>query len=130
MNALELAHKVYENFGKGDLPGVLACLSPNIEWQLIGPDSIPYFGTYLGIEGVQTFFNKLFEHEEILEFVPEQFIDNANSVAVLGYERCRSKNSGKEFRAHWVQVFDVQDGLVVRWREYIDTAPMVEAYRA
>jgi uncharacterized protein len=129
MSGLELAQKVYECFGKGDLPGVLSCLADDVEWELIGPSTIPYFGTYRGREGVQAFFSKLLEVEEILQFVPEQFIDGRDAVAVLGRERCRSKATGKEFSARWVQIFDCVSGKVVRWREYIDTAPMVAAYQ-
>lgn len=44
MKAIELSKKIYENFGNGNLPGVLDCLSDQIEWELIGPKSIPYFG--------------------------------------------------------------------------------------
>ena len=129
MKAIDLAKKVYDCFSKGDLPGVLSCLSDKIEWQLIGPTTIPYFGTYKGKEGVQRFFANLFEVEEILEFVPQQFIDGGDSVAVVGRERCRAKTTDREFCVEWTQVFDVKDGLVVRWREYIDTAPIVEAFK-
>jgi ketosteroid isomerase-like protein len=130
MLATDVAKKIYECFAKGDLSGVLACLSESIEWKLIGPSSIPYFGTYKGISGVEKFFASLFEHEEILEFVPEEFIGSEKSVAVTGRERCRAKSTSIEFTVQWTQIFDVTNGKVVRWREYIDTAPMVAAYTA
>jgi hypothetical protein len=68
-------------------------------------------------------------HEEILEFVPESFICDDNQVVVLGRERCRSRQTGREFEVQWAQVFKVEDGRVSRFVEYIDTFPMVEAYR-
>ena len=129
MKAIDLAKRVYENFGNGDLPGVLACLSSDIEWQLLGPSQIPYVGTYRGLEGVQRFFASLLETEEILEFAPEHFIDGGNTVVVLGHERCRTRATGKEYSVRWVQVFDAMDGAITRWQEYLDTAAIVEAHQ-
>lgn len=128
MAAKELAQKVYECFGKGDLAGVLALLDENIIWELVGPLTIPYFGRYVGQKGVEQFFSALFEHEEILDFVPEKFIEEGDTVVVLGRERCRSKKTSKEFSVQWAQVFNVRNNKIISWSEHIDTAPMVAVY--
>lgn len=128
MTALELAHGIYAAFGTGNLDGVLSLLSDDVEWSLIGPKTIPYFGNYRGKAGVQSFFKLLLESEEILEFVPEQFIDGGSSVVAIGHERCRCRATGREYRTQWAQVFEARDGKIYRWREFIDTAPMVSAF--
>ena len=129
MKTIDLAKKVYDCFSKGDLPGVLSCLSNKIEWIVVGPTSLPYAGTYNGRAGVEAFFAKLFAVEEILEFHPEKFIDGGVSVVVTGRERCRTRDTGKEFSVQWAHLFESENGEIVRWKEFIDTAPMVEAYR-
>jgi ketosteroid isomerase-like protein len=102
MSAKELARRIYQCFGKGDLAGVLDTLSEDVVWELVGPHSIPYFGRYSGRDGVKDFFAALFENEEILEFLPEQFIGTGDTVAVIGRERCRAKRTGREFSVRWV----------------------------
>ncbi|HEV3438848.1 MAG TPA: nuclear transport factor 2 family protein [Gemmata sp.] len=129
MTGLELARKLYDSFEKDDIPGVLSCLADDIVWELNGPTSIPYFGTFRGKEAVQKFFAKVAAEEEILQFGAEQFIDGGDSVAVVGREHCRARATGKEFKVRWTHVFDCRDGKIVRWREFIDTAPMAAAYQ-
>ena len=51
-------------------------------------------------------------------------------VCVLGREKCLVKTTGRMFEAKWVHIFNCSGGHIVRWREYIDTAPIVDAYRA
>jgi ketosteroid isomerase-like protein len=129
MEAKTIVQELYRYFATGSLEGVLSVLSEDIQWSLIGPSHIPYFGSYHGKDGVMRFFDLLMRHEEILEFVPESFICDDNQVVVLGRERCRSRQTGREFEVQWAQVFKVEDGRVSRFVEYIDTFPMVEAYR-
>lgn len=129
MTGLELARRVYECFANDDIAGVLSCLADDIEWVLNGPSAIPYFGTFRGKEAVRAFFARVAAEEEILLFTPEQFIDGGDSVAVVGREECRARSTGKEFAVRWTHVYDCRGGKIVRWREFIDTAPMAAAYR-
>jgi hypothetical protein len=50
MNAnIEAVKSAYAAFGKGDIPGVLEILSPEVEWTIVGPPSvIPYAGHHKG----------------------------------------------------------------------------------
>jgi ketosteroid isomerase-like protein len=39
---LQVVHQAYEAFGRGDVPGVLAMLTEDVEWSTPGPpDVIP-----------------------------------------------------------------------------------------
>ena len=128
MLPIEVAKKLYAEFGAGNLPGVLALLSDNVSWELIGPTSIPYFGNYSGPKGVAEFFSKLFEMEDIQKFEAKKFLADGSSVIVLGSEECCAKSSGKKFCVEWVHIIEVLDSKIVLWREIIDTHPIVEAY--
>ncbi|MBL7661720.1 nuclear transport factor 2 family protein [bacterium] len=130
MKPKEIAGKFYEYIAKGDLHSLFDLLHDDIQWELFGPKIIPYFGRYQGKDGVGEFFNVLFKHEEILEFVPSSYIEDKEIVAVLGREKCRAKSTGKEFSAEWVQVFRINQGKISSWCEYIDTATLADAYQA
>ena len=88
-----------------------------------------HIANFLAEQGVEEFFRRLLEHEEVLAFTPEEFIDGGDTVAVLGREHCRARATGRDFTVRWVHVFQGRGGRLVRFREYIDTAPMVEAYQ-
>ncbi|KRR22535.1 hypothetical protein CQ14_35510 [Bradyrhizobium lablabi] len=51
-----------------------------------------------------------------------------NTVVVFGSERFLVKATGKEWAVDWMQVHEVRDGRIVRFREYTDTAAIAEAY--
>jgi len=129
MKSLDLVKTFYKKIGDGDLPGLFETLDDSISWELVGPETIPYFGTYKGHTEVQHFFEKLFSAETIIEFMPEEFIDGDQIICVTGREKCLAKNTNKTFESRWVHIFSCQNGKIIRWREYIDTAPLVEAYR-
>lgn len=127
-NACELARTLYDAFSRGDIATVMACLDTDIEWTLLGPSVIPYFGTYRGHEGVQQFFGKYLDALEILEFAPEEFIDAGDRAVVLGRERCVVRSTGKEYQTQWAHVYEAKNGKLKKWTEYIDTVPMYEAF--
>lgn len=129
MSAKELAQHVYGCFGRGDLQGILNVLSTDVVWELIGPSSIPYFGRYTGRQGVEHFFVLLNEHEEVLEFEPQEFIEEGDIVAVRGREKCRSKQSGRSYEARWVHIFKTKEGKIVSWCEHIDTVAVAAVYQ-
>ncbi len=128
-SALEVVQGFYSAFGEGDMEKAFSFFSEDVEWRLVGPSTIPYFGTYSGIDGVKEFFAILDEHEQIDEFQPIEFLEGANSVTVLGKESCSSKASGKSFQTEWAEIFWVSDGKITRFLEYIDTVPMDAAYK-
>ncbi len=128
MKPIDVVKLFYEEFGKGNMENVMALLHDDIVWTLVGSEQIPYFGEYIGHSGVSDFFQKLFEVEDVAEFVPEEFIANDEAVVVLGREKCTAKQTGREFEAQWAQIFQVEEGKITNWKEIIDTYSMVLAY--
>jgi ketosteroid isomerase-like protein len=82
--ALDVVQEFYSFFRDGNMAKVFALLSEDIVWRLVGPTTIPYFGTYCGIREVKRFFAILDEYEQIDEFRPVKFLEGVNSVTVLG----------------------------------------------
>jgi uncharacterized protein len=126
--SLAVVQDFYAAVESGNMEGILATLATDVSWGLHGPSIIPYFGTFQGHGGVQDFFRRLFEVEEVLEFMPMDFVDDGVTVVAIGHERCKVKKSEKEFSVPWAQIFTVKDGKIARFQEFIDTATMAEAY--
>ncbi|MFN8390257.1 MAG: nuclear transport factor 2 family protein [Bdellovibrionota bacterium] len=124
-----VVQKIYEAFGRGDLPGLLSFLSADIDWELIGPREVPYFNRFQGHEEVQRCFALMAENGEYEEFAVDEMISAERSVIVLGRERKKFAASGRSYTARWCHIFDFADGKVLKFREFIEPSPIVEALR-
>jgi len=121
---------LYEAFARRDIPGILAVLSPAVEW---GEPPTPYSpagGTRYGHEGFLEWLRVGNESEEILLIEPQEFLANLSSVAVVGHTKCRVRMTGKTYETDFVHLLALKDGKVQRFREFFDTFAASEAFRA
>ena len=124
-----VAEQLYAAFGAGDIPGVLSLLAPDVIWELIGPDDIPYFGRYEGVQQVESFF-ELLGHWCIVEsFEVTRITTTDVGVVAEGTERGRFADRVRSYDMRWCHVMRVADGRIVEFTDYLDTAPMLEAWR-
>jgi hypothetical protein len=127
---IETVKSTYAAFGRGDIPGVLELLSPDIDWTIPGPSEvIPYAGHHKGREDVGKFFASLGMSEDVRKFEAREFFAQDNTVVVLGHYHAHVKATGREYNYDWAHVFTLSKGHVTKFREYSDTAAAVEAYR-
>jgi ketosteroid isomerase-like protein len=124
-----LVKKAYKAFGKGDIKAVLKTTAEDIEWETPQVEGMPFGGALRGKAAVEDFFRLLVEHEEVLEFSPEEFIAEGKQVAVLGRFRGRVRATGKLVDTPWVQVFTIRGGKITRFFELFDTANAELAYK-
>jgi ketosteroid isomerase-like protein len=76
---------------------------------------------------VAQFFAEIGERLEVDEFSPEQFFARGDHVIVFGRERMSTRSAGQAYRDNWVHAFKLRSGKIVEFREYTDTATIVEA---
>ena len=69
----------YAAFGRRDIPGLPALLAEDVEWQFPGAGT-PLAGTYRGRDEVASFFQKLANEAEFLEFEPREFVAEGDRV--------------------------------------------------
>lgn len=127
MTPVELVQDLYAAFGRGDIAHITARLTPDCVWVAPG-QGIPSAGTYRGPEGALEFFRKLASSEDILRFEPREFFSSGNSVVALGFEQCRSKQTGKTAVTNWAMLFRIRDGKVSHFETHYDTAAYVAAH--
>jgi uncharacterized protein len=71
----------YAKFGAGDIPGILALLSPDIVWRHAGdPAVIPFAGTFRGQAEVGRFFEAVGQSIQVTVFAPTNFREIGNKV--------------------------------------------------
>ena len=115
---LEIVKNVYNRFAEGDIAAFLALCADNIEWVVNGPANLEKCKAYKGRSGVQQFLDILAEWE-FSSFAPREFIVDGQTVVVLGEETGTDKRSGIPFENRWAYVFDVKNGQIVRFREFL-----------
>jgi uncharacterized protein len=124
---VKLVQEAYAAFGRGDIPGVLAHLSDDIDWELLGPSELPTAGNRRGKTAVSGFFQQVGELWDFERFEPRQFISQADVVVALGSYSGKAKGSNRPFQAEWAHVFTIKNGKASKFREYTDTANLVNA---
>jgi hypothetical protein len=123
---LEIVRGIYDAFGRGDIPAVLAVLAPDIEWT--EAKGFPTGGTYLGPEAVvESVFKRLGKEWRGFKAIPDEFLAADDAVAVLGTYSGTHKATGKSFQAPFAHVWWIRNGRVIRFRQYTDTLLVNEA---
>jgi hypothetical protein len=124
-----LVKRAYKAFLKGDIKAVLKTTADDIEWNTPEVEGMPFGGLRRGKAEVEEFFRMLVEHEEVLEFEPQEFIAEGKQVVVIGRYRGRVKATGQIAESPFVQVFTIKAGKIARFFELMDTANAERAYR-
>ena len=83
MNHIETVQKIYEAFGKGDIPAILGHLSDDVDWEY-GADTpdVPWLQQRRGRDEVADFFQSL-SALDIHAFMPKTICGDGNIVLVL-----------------------------------------------
>ena len=127
--SVEFVKSVYGAFDRGDVPAVLGAFADDIEW--FEAEGMPYGGLYHGPEAVaQNVFGPITEDVDGFALVREDFIASGEAVAVVVRYTGTGKATGKALDVPAVHVWDVRDGKLTRFRQYIDTVKYAEAVPA
>jgi uncharacterized protein len=128
MNAfLSQVQDGYAAFGRGDIPGLLALLTPDVRWEFVGDSRAPYTGRFTGRGQVGEWFQCVAQADAIQAFEPREFIAGKDHVTVLGWERTQALPGGAVFECEWVHVWQARDGQVARFWGMLDTEAAARA---
>ena len=119
---VDLIRSIYDAFAAGDVPGVVARMSPDIVWNEAEnfpyADGNPYEGPQAILGGI---FARLGSEWDGFTAVPEEFLDAGDTVVVLGRYRGTCKATGEAMDAQLAHVWRVTDGKAARFQQYTDT---------
>ena len=129
---IKVVQDAYGAFAKGDIPGVIALLTPDVHWESVGnPADFPALGPKKGTAAVEAQFKLLGSLLSFQSFEPQQyFASGPDTVFVLGhYDRTVIK-TGRTANSDFVHVFVIRGGKIASYREFQDTATLADAWRA
>ena len=117
-----LIRNLYAAFAQGDIPAVLAAMSPDIVWNEAEnypyADGNPYRGPEAILAGV---FARIGSEWDGFAAVPEEYIDGGDTIVVLGRYRGTYRASGRSMDAQMVHVWRLADGRITRFDQRVDT---------
>ena len=132
MDNITLLKGLYDAFGRGDMPTVLGAMSPGIKWD--ESESNPYRPSgeaWVGPDAVlNNLFMKLGGEWDGFSIHPKTFHGAGDSVVVEARQTGTYKANGKSIDAQVCHVWDVKDGKLTRFQQYVDTAKLRDAMGA
>ena len=124
----EIVASAYDALVSQDDDAFLDPLAPDIEWIVPGPPDHPATGTHHGKDALLKMFGRFGTVAELLHIEIEQVVGDGDVIVVLGRERWRVRESGREFEPIWSNAVLVEDGLISRVTVCADTHDEMAAY--
>ena len=126
MDNVKLMKDLYDAFGRGDIPAVLGAMSPAIQWhQAEGNPYNPSGQPWVGPDAVlNNLFMRLGTEWEGFAVHPWAFHGAGDSVIVEARYSGTYKPTGKSMDTQVCHVWDIKDGKLTRFQQYVDTAKL------
>ena len=128
MDNVGLLKSLYAAFARGDVPSVLGAMSADIRWYQA--ESNPYRAgdeAWVGPDSVLNHvFMRLGTEWDGFAVHPGSFHDAGDSVIVEARYSGTYKPTGRSMDAQVCHVWDIKDGELVRFQQYMDTAKLQE----
>jgi ketosteroid isomerase-like protein len=132
MDNVDLLKNLYRAFGRGDIPSVLGAMSPDIHWyQAEGNPYRPSGEAWVGPDAVlNNLFMRLGAEWDEFAVHPKSFHDAGDSVIVEARYSGTYKATRKSMDTQVCHIWDVEDGKLTRFQQYVDTAKLLDVMGA
>ena len=121
----DVVGQAYAAFGAGDIPTLIGLLDDGVDWS--SPKTLPQGGTFRGKDGVVKFFEGVGAAWDSLQ-IDAETVDELGSGQVVGVVRgSGTLQGGRDATYGASHVFDVRDGKITRFREYVDIDDAISA---
>jgi len=124
MDNVGIMKSLYAAFGRGEIPAVLGAMSPDLRWYQA--ESNPYRPSgepWIGPDAVlNNLFMRLGDEWDGFTVLPKTFHAAGDSVIVEARYNGTFKPTGKQLDAQVCHVWDLKNGKVTRFQQYVDTA--------
>ena len=120
---------LYNAFGTGDIPAVLAAMDDHIVWNEAEgnayADGNPYIGPDAVLKGV---FSRIGEDHEYFKLTDIQLHDMSNNqvLATLRYDGKLKKN-GAKYNVQAAHLWTLNNGKITAFQQYVDTKQLADA---
>lgn len=118
----------YQAFAKGDVQAASENFADDVRWEGANTDRIPGSGTYTGKdEIIQNAWAVIPQAFDEFNVSPDEFIEQGDTVVVLGHTEAKAKSTGKDIKVPFVHVWRFEGDKIKRAQLLTDTAVVAEA---
>ncbi|EEM61280.1 hypothetical protein bthur0007_7400 [Bacillus thuringiensis serovar monterrey BGSC 4AJ1] len=128
---LEIIRSTYEGSTSSNAKHLAEALSEKAEWT--EAEGFPYGGTYIGVEAImENVFSRLgSEWDDYKASVNTYHEVNGKDVIIAeGIYSGVYKKTGKSFEAEFVHVWQLENGKIVKFKQYVDSHIVREAMKS
>lgn len=110
MTNREIVEKVVAAFDMSDAEGILQYMADDVQWYMLAERKV--FD--------KAAMSKLFAENpvEITYITKENFIVDGNAVSVNGDVTCKDLNTGIEYKMHYCDIYELENGKVKKMTTY------------
>jgi ketosteroid isomerase-like protein len=125
---VRVVQHLYRAAIEDDLEGLLELCAPDVLWVYPVIESVTWSRAWQGHEEVARWAELHDEEDEVLDLRLDEYMAQDDRVVVLGSARMRTLATGREWATRFVHAATIQDGKIVRFEAYFDTAACREAH--
>ena len=126
MSNLDTLRSGYEAFGRGDLDGVLENWHDDARWENPNARQMPSPGVHEGKDAIRSLMAETPQHWERFDVTTDEFIEQGDTIVVLGHVDAKARESGNEAKLPFVHIARFRDGKIERFQVLTDTALSAE----
>lgn len=120
---LETVRGLYDSFAEGDIEAIRDIMDSDVELHEPEGFAVAGAGTHHGFdEIVEKVFSRIADGWVDVSVVPERYVADGDTVVALQTWSGTNIETGKSVELAGVHVFDFEDGKIVQWTSYADTA--------
>jgi ketosteroid isomerase-like protein len=131
MTRTETIQTLYAAFERRDMPGILACVTDDVDWnnERVASSDCPWNGNFSGKANLPGFFQAVGDNLDIRVFDPRTFVEAGDHVVVLLRIESIVRRNGRPLLNDAVHVWTFAGDKVKSYRHYNDTAAEADAWR-
>ncbi len=117
----------YEAYGRGDLEAALANWADDARWEGPNSEELPGGGVAEGKDAIAQTLSRIPGFYDSFTITPDEFIEQGDTVVVLGHGEATPKGGGETIKQPFVHVYRFEDGKVKRIQLLTDTYQTAKA---
>lgn len=117
----------YDAFNSGDTEALAGVFHDDVRWEGSNNEKVPGGGTHDGRDAALAALGQAVDAFESISTQPDEWIEDGDTVVVLGHNEAKAKSTGKSVKVPFVHVWRFEGGKVKRAQLLTDTAVVAEA---
>jgi ketosteroid isomerase-like protein len=121
-----LMRSLYEAYSRRNPAPLFETLSDAVQFHFVAhPDHFTFAGSHTGKDGVQRALELIAQEYDWLVYQARDFIAEGDRVVALTDGVIQHRASGKELPMRMVDIIRIEDGRIVEFTEFFDSAAML-----